>query len=309
MPVNRVTFYRRFRPVFGRLTQSQVDGYEAIFDFWDSRSVLQDKRWLAYILATAFHETGQRLQPVRECFCSTDACSIRCVTTLYNQGRIPVNYAIPHPNGNSYFGRGLVQITHGTNYKRAGREIGLGNQLYDNPDLALRLDISVKILCIGMLVGLFVPDHNLQRYFNNSVSDWKNARRIVNGLDKWREIKGYALNMLGFIELDVQGHRIDATDVDLILELYERGRVVSPDKQKQLEMSFDQLRGQVDRQELGTNIYDIGDRGAPARNEADFREVITDQPIGQHELGEEPTLPPISDQEDEESCCVCCRPI
>lgn len=201
MKIDRATFKRRFTDVYGELSPSQTQGYEAIFDFWDSRSVLVDKRWLAYILATAFHETGQKITALRECFCDTDECSIRCITKLYTQGKIKQNYAIPHNNGHSYFGRGLVQLTHGYNYKKAGRMIGLKDQLYNDPNLVLNLDISVKVLCVGMLTGSFVPGHNLERYFNKKQSSWLSARKIVNGGDKKEEIKEYALNFLSFIEM------------------------------------------------------------------------------------------------------------
>ncbi|CAA6806353.1 MAG: FIG00986091: hypothetical protein [uncultured Sulfurovum sp.] len=199
--INRKVFYERYRVKYGGLKQIQVNTYEAIFNFWDSRSVLVDKRWLAYILATAFHETGRAMKPIREGFCSSDACSIRVVTRMYKQGKISRNYALVHRNGYSYFGRGLVQLTHDYNYKRIGKSLGLETKLYDNPSLALKVDMSVKILCIGMLIGSFVSKHNLERYFNEINEDWTGARRIINGTDKKELIKGYALNFLSFIEM------------------------------------------------------------------------------------------------------------
>ncbi|MDV7143984.1 glycoside hydrolase family 19 protein [Tropicimonas sp. TH_r6] len=199
MIVDRKVFYQRYRAIFGALSQSQVGGFEAFFDFWDSRSVLTDKRWLAYALATAFHETGRRMQAVREGFCDSDACSVRAVTRLFNQGRISRNYALPHANGNSYFGRGFVQLTHGFNYKRSGQSIGLGNQLYDMPDLALEAETSVKITFVGMLIGSFTGKR-LEDYFTDGKSDWKNARKIINGLDKATLIGGYGKSFVGCIE-------------------------------------------------------------------------------------------------------------
>ena len=191
MKINRPAFYQGYRSRFvNRLTQTQVNGYEAIFDYWEG-STLHDERWLAYILATAYHETGARIEPVREGFCSTDECSIRAVTRLYERGRIRRNYAKPHPNGKSYFGRGLVQLTHGYNYEKMGEEIGIGRQLYDNPSLALDLDTSVKIMIAGMVKGLFTT-HRLDQYFNPRITNYVGARRIVNGLDKAAMIAGYA---------------------------------------------------------------------------------------------------------------------
>lgn len=191
LPIARKHFYERYREQFtNKLSQSQVDGFEAMFDYWEDSS-LSDLRWLAYCLATAYHETGKTMAPVREGFAQSDAESIRVVTRLFEQGRIKRNYALPHANGQSYFGRGLVQITHGYNYERVGRAIGLGRQLYDNPSLALDLKIAVQILFMGMVEGLFTRKR-LEDYLNNSKTDYKNARRIVNALDRADLIAGYA---------------------------------------------------------------------------------------------------------------------
>jgi predicted chitinase len=131
MNINRPKFFSTYRLHFSPiLTQSQVDGYTTILDHWEAIA-LTDTRWLAYILATAYHETGTLMQPVREGFCNTDQGSIQAVTKLYQKGIIAENYALSKPNGNSYFGRGLVQITFDNNYKKLGEAIGLGSQLYD----------------------------------------------------------------------------------------------------------------------------------------------------------------------------------
>lgn len=191
MTIDRKKFYDTFRTqLHPRLTQQQVDGYNAILDYWEAIG-LTDTRWLAYILATAYHETGKEIAPVREGFCKTDACSIRAVTRLYQQGKIRKNYALPEANGNSYFGRGLVQLTWSDNYKRMGQALGMGNQLYDNPSLLLDLDISVKVLFKGMIDGSFTGK-SLGDYFNASKTDWVNARKIVNGRDKAGMIADYA---------------------------------------------------------------------------------------------------------------------
>lgn len=192
--VDRAKFFTAFRTQFDHLNKSQVQGYDAIFDYWD-KSNLTDSRWLAYALATAFHETGEDLQPVREGFCSSDQGSINAVTDLFNREIIDENYALPEANGQSYFGRGLVQITFGDNYKRLGQAIGIGNDLYDNPSLALNLDIAVKILFTGMVDGLYTS-HSFHNYFFEDQTDWVNARRIINGSDKADLIADYGQKFL-----------------------------------------------------------------------------------------------------------------
>lgn len=189
--VNRAKFFTAFRSQFGALNNSQVQGYNAIFDYWD-KSNLTDNRWIAYVLATAFHETGEDMQPVREGFAGSDQGSINAVTNLFNRGIIGENYALPEANGKSYFGRGLVQITFGDNYKKLGKAIGIGNDLYDNPSLALDMDIAVKILFKGMVDGLYTS-HSLRMHFFEDRTNWFEARRIINGLDKAKLIEGYGM--------------------------------------------------------------------------------------------------------------------
>ena len=197
--VDRAKFFTAFRSQVGALDNSQVQGYNAIFDYWD-KSNLSDSRWLAYVLATAFHETGEYTQPVREGFASTDQGSINAVTQLFNSGRISFNYALPESNGKSYFGRGLVQITFGDNYKRLGQAIGIGNQLYDNPSLALDMDIAVKILFKGMVDGLYTGK-SLRKYFFEERNDWDGARDIINPGEQSRfqipsKVAGYGQKFL-----------------------------------------------------------------------------------------------------------------
>jgi len=189
--IDRKRFYECYRKHFiNKLNQGQVNGFEAIFDFYEKQGY--GEAGLPYVLATAYHETGGIMLPVREGFANSDEESIRIVTRMYQQGRITQNYATPDSEtGKSYFGRGLVQITHKDNYRRAGEAIGA--DLMNNPDLALDLATAVRILVVGMHEGLFTgkklvdyidPMKNLKDYFN--------ARRIVNWLDKAGLIAGYA---------------------------------------------------------------------------------------------------------------------
>lgn len=167
-----------------------MDGYNAIFDRYEQLE-LSDARWLAYILATVYHETGTRMEPVREGCYSTDEASVKAVTNLYKQGEISENYAARQPNGNSYFGRGLVQLTWADNYKRLGNALGIGTQLYDNPSLALDLTMSVKILFKGMMDGL-CTHHRLAQYFNATTTDWLDARKIISGMEGAELVAKYA---------------------------------------------------------------------------------------------------------------------
>ena len=164
--IDRKEFYSQIRAtlVKGGLSQPQVDGFEAILDEWEKRK-LQDLRWLAYIMATAWHETAQRMQPIEE----------------FGRGRGKA-YAP------TYYGRGFVQITWERNYARLSDVIGV--DLVTHPEKALEMDNAIQILFVGMIDGLFTGKA-LSDYFDKN-ADWRGARAIVNGKDRAAEIAGYA---------------------------------------------------------------------------------------------------------------------
>lgn len=177
--------YARRAPFGGRLTQAQVQGCEAIIA---AARDITDDRHLAYILATAFHETGGRMVPVREGFAKTDAGARRAVA-----GR---RYAV-EKNGHVYYGRGLPQLTWERNYIRMG--LVLGVDMKNNPDLMLDPDLSARALVLGMLDGMFTTKR-LSDYFGPNVDDPEGARRIVNGTDKASLIAGYYVAFLDSIK-------------------------------------------------------------------------------------------------------------
>ena len=171
--MNRRSFYDQARGSLfgGQLNQSQVEGMETILDEAESRAGF-DQRWLAYILATAFHETARTMQPIRE----------------YGKGK-GRKYGVPDPQTvQVYYGRGLVQLTWKDNYKKMGAKLGV--DLVHNPDLALNDEIATKICFQGMIAGDFTGV-GLGKYFTASCSDWVNARRIINGTDRATMIAEY----------------------------------------------------------------------------------------------------------------------
>jgi putative chitinase len=189
--INREKFFTTVRhAVFpGRLNQEQVDGMNAILSAWDE-SVFGDLRWLAYMFATAFHETGGRMQPIAE-LGGYDYCE-----RMYgpNGKRPSVARAMGniHPgDGYKYRGRGYVQCTWEKNYEKAAALTGV--DLVNNPDLAMLPDIAAKIMFAGMtdaevIFDDFSDDQNfsftgrtLEDYFNATTDDPYNARRIING--------------------------------------------------------------------------------------------------------------------------------
>lgn len=159
----------------GSLSQAQVEGTEALLDACAALQVA-DQRMVAYILATAFHETAKTMQPIAE----------------YGKGK-GRKYGVPGRNGGQVpYGRGFVQTTWDTNYERTDKELGLGGKLIANYNLMLTdIDMAAKAAVLGMAEGWYTGK-KLRDYFTASLCDWVNARRIINGLDKAQLIAGYA---------------------------------------------------------------------------------------------------------------------
>ena len=172
--INRKFFfdYVRGHLFDGRLKQGQVNGLNAILDEWDGRHAKKDDRWLAYMLATTHHETDRRMQPIEE----------------YGRGRDHA-YGVPDPDtGQTYYGRGFVQLTWKSNYETMGKRLKI--DLVNHPELALGLDVATEILFLGMMEGSFTGK-KLSDYLNSAEEDWVNARRIINRLDKAALIASY----------------------------------------------------------------------------------------------------------------------
>ena len=173
------------RPLFGgRLRQAQVDGMTAILDRWERGMPEGDLRFLAYMLATAHHETGRTMQAVRETFAATDAAAISRLERAFRAGRlrgVRTPYWRRDADGKSWLGRGLVQLTHRENYARMSAETGI--DLVADPEKAMELDVAAAILVVGMVKGCFTG-RRLADCFSAGKEDWNGARRIVNGMDR-----------------------------------------------------------------------------------------------------------------------------
>ncbi len=193
MVIDRKAFFDHVRGALygGRLEQGQVAGLTALLDRFEQGGETRDRRFLAYMLATAHHETGGRLQPVRETFAATDAAAIRVLDRAFADGRLPqvsAPYWRRDADGKSWLGRGLVQITHRRNYERLAELTGI--DLVARPERAMEMAVSVEILFVGMLRGAFTG-RRLADHFAAGRADWVGARRIINGLDRAERVAGY----------------------------------------------------------------------------------------------------------------------
>ncbi len=141
-------------------------GYtNAILKYALEKKLLRNE--LAYVLATAYWETGRTMKPVKEAYWLSE-----------DWRKKNLRY---YP----WYGRGFVQLTWEANYKKAGDKLGV--DLIKNKDLALDPDIAAKILVDGMIDGWFTGK-KLSDYITLKKSDFIEARRIINGVDKKNEI-------------------------------------------------------------------------------------------------------------------------
>ena len=177
----------RSAPFGGRLSQAQINGMSAILDGWEARFPNGDKRWLAYMFATTFHETAKQMVPVKEAYWLSEDWRKR------------------HLSYYPYYGRGFVQLTHRGNYKHAGEVLGV--DMVRNPDLALVHSHAAVIMFTGMTEGWFRADqngvrHDLPRYFNTTTNSPIGARKIINGFEPGiaEAIAGYHANFLAALQ-------------------------------------------------------------------------------------------------------------
>lgn len=196
-------FFRAIRPLIGgadkKLTSDQVAGVNGLLAAFD-RYGDGDLRKLANILGQVQRETGGLMTPVREGFKDSDA---EARAYVKRQG---YKYAKPGRNrGQWAYGRGPIQLTHDDNYERADRELGLNGRLIANYDLALDPKIGAQIAVRGMMEGWFTGK-KLGDYFNAKVTNWQQARRIVNAMDHADEVatnsKRFHAALLASIEPD-----------------------------------------------------------------------------------------------------------
>ena len=174
--MDRAAFYAmvRNRPFSGSLNQGQVDGMEALLDKGLAQNT--DLRWIAYVLGTTFHETARTMRPIEE----------------YGRGAGRPYGVVDPETGKAYYGRGFVQLTWKQNYAAMGERLGI--DLVRNPELALDLTTATDIIYDGMSGGSFTGGRfSLPVFFNSERSDWYNARRIVNGLDRAQDVANYSL--------------------------------------------------------------------------------------------------------------------
>lgn len=140
------------------------------------RQGVTDKNQLAYILATAAHEShaGGRM--------------IEQASGRRYEGRSDLGNTQPG-DGPRFKGRGYVQLTGRVNYQRWSDRTG--RNLVRNPELVTRPEIAARVLVQGMRDGEFTGA-SLGSYVDGRRTDFRNARRVINGLDRADDIADMA---------------------------------------------------------------------------------------------------------------------
>ena len=114
MAIDRKKFFDSVRASLfnGVLSQRQVDGMNYLLDVWEKLFADKDIRWLAYALATAFHETAYLMSPLEE----------------YGKGSGQPYGQPTGPHHETYYGRGHVQLTWEDNYKKGEKFLEAATQ-------------------------------------------------------------------------------------------------------------------------------------------------------------------------------------
>jgi predicted chitinase len=171
---------------FGSLPDFQRDpltSMEAEF----TRRGMESVEQLAYIMATAYHETDR----------------FKAYSEYGDGGRNLYATTVPlfRKERAKYYGRGWVMLTWLGNYARMslkatvafGKEIDLVN----NPELILESkELNAFVTFQGMIDGTFTG-RGIDSYINRDETDYVNARKVINGLDKAELIAGYARQFYG----------------------------------------------------------------------------------------------------------------
>lgn len=179
--MNRAKFFASL----GKHTQTQVNGIDAILNEAEKRKT--PLRHLAYILATAKHETAGTFGPTMENLNYTTSARIRQVWPTRFPTDASAQPYVRNPEGLAnkvygwrtdlgnnqagdgwrFRGRGLAQITGRLNYTKFGIE--------GQPEKALEVTTAVRILFDGLTKGMFT---------GKKLSDFeyfKDMRAAING--------------------------------------------------------------------------------------------------------------------------------
>lgn len=177
--ININSFCSYFRDMIGggRLSFKQKDGLERIVNYATQQYPALSHAQLAYIIATAYHESARSLQPVKE---------------------MGSNSYLKSKEYYPYIGGGLVQVTWEYNYKKFGAKT-----VEDLLTWPVALDCLFRGMIDGMFTGKRLSDFIGEEY---SPALFEKARAIINGKDKASLIASYAMSIVKCLEESTSKH-------------------------------------------------------------------------------------------------------
>ncbi len=228
--LDRQAFFAAARkaPFGGSLSQSQVDGMNAMLDM---APPLMGTMELGYCFATAHHETGGAMVPRVENLTYTTASRIKAVWPSRFASEAAAAPYVRNPqalankvyggrlgnvgpnDGWDFRGMGLVQATGRDNARRATerlRSIGYltaDQDLEKTPTLMLNPDIAAAMLFVGLSEGWYTGK-KLAQFFGPGLENPTGARTMVNPDGNGAAI---AVTYRAFVNaLRAAGHQPDA---------------------------------------------------------------------------------------------------
>jgi len=145
-----------------------------------------DRYKIAYILATFKWETAHTFKPIDE------YGSSQYFEKRYGPGtKAGKRLGNTQPgDGAKFHGRGYVQLTGRSNYKKASDAFGV--DLIADPEKAKQPKLAYNIAIEGMIKGAFTGRKLSQFFKPNQSPDYDSARSIINGEDQHQKIADIA---------------------------------------------------------------------------------------------------------------------
>ncbi len=176
-----------------KLTPERQARVHEVIGLMERDTALTRLRDAAYMMATIRWETAQTFRPLKEI-----------------RGRVGSHLRELQDRywGSGFYGRGYVQLTWEKNYRHASQKLAGRSYvspqygtvtltpltLVEHPDYLLIPALSYDVISMGMREGWFTGKR-LDLYIREGTApDYRNARRVVNGLDQADRIARYANN-------------------------------------------------------------------------------------------------------------------
>lgn len=166
---DRNRFFDEYAKAMSKLNQSQVAGLDQLLGFIEQDKKVDDVRAAAFILALVQHESAGTWQPLGESGGTTYFKKYEPGTSL---GRRLGN--TQPGDGKLFRGRGYIQITGRTNYKKMGDALGIN--LISHPNAANDPAIAYRLMSEALYRGL-LTGKKLTYFIGGGKADYKTLLR------------------------------------------------------------------------------------------------------------------------------------